>query len=184
MNEKAEEIIQVGLLYFCGAWSDNWLVTWSLGYAFGAHHKQFRKNSDIPYIVHPLQVAKFLSYDTQDPVMMSAALLHDTVEDCGANVDNFPNKELQSLVKLLTNEGECKRSSIKKIRDSTKALHIKMADRLANLTDDLTDYHETYLNKDSVRESTGDLLGYSTGTQLRETKVFTDLFNYTKEIWK
>lgn len=47
-----------------------------------AHEGQFRKGTKRPYIVHPLEVAKIVSTMTDDEEMISAALLHDTLEDC------------------------------------------------------------------------------------------------------
>lgn len=49
------------------------------------HHGQTRKSGE-PYIVHPVGIALRLSEKYGDPVMVAAALLHDTVEDC-ATVD-------------------------------------------------------------------------------------------------
>ena len=47
-----------------------------------AHEGQFRKGTKRPYIVHPLEVAKIVSTMTDDEEIISAALLHDTLEDC------------------------------------------------------------------------------------------------------
>ena len=55
--------------------------------AFGvkAHHGQTRKFSNIPYILHPLEVAAIIATMTEDREVMAAGVLHDTVEDCGVD---------------------------------------------------------------------------------------------------
>lgn len=49
-------------------------------FALAAHHGQKRKNG-VPYILHPLEVAAVVASMTADPEIISAAVLHDTVED-------------------------------------------------------------------------------------------------------
>ncbi len=51
-------------------------------FAEKAHEGQFRKGPKRPYIVHPLEVAKIVSTMTDGEEMISAALLHATLEDC------------------------------------------------------------------------------------------------------
>jgi (p)ppGpp synthase/HD superfamily hydrolase len=50
-------------------------------FASNAHKGQERKYTGEPYIVHPMQVANIVRAVTEDPDMICAALLHDTVED-------------------------------------------------------------------------------------------------------
>ena len=46
-----------------------------------AHMGQERKYDNIPYIVHPIAVAKMVADLTDDDDMIAAAYLHDVVED-------------------------------------------------------------------------------------------------------
>ena len=57
-------------------------------YAFAAelHEGQFRVSGE-PYIMHPVSVAEIVAQLGLDTDSICAALLHDTVEDCGALVD-------------------------------------------------------------------------------------------------
>ena len=51
-------------------------------FATKAHAGQFRKGTKRPYIVHPVEVGNIVSTMTEDEEVISAALLHDTIEDC------------------------------------------------------------------------------------------------------
>ena len=51
-------------------------------FATKAHKGQIRKGTKKPYIVHPLEVADIVAAMTSDEESLSAAVLHDTIEDC------------------------------------------------------------------------------------------------------
>lgn len=54
------------------------------------HRKQRRKNADIPYINHPLDVANILAQaGVEDITTLCAAVLHDTVEDTETTYDEL-----------------------------------------------------------------------------------------------
>ncbi|MFA6939945.1 MAG: HD domain-containing protein [Clostridiaceae bacterium] len=61
--------------------------------AFKAHKNQKRKGTDIPYIVHPIEVAVILISNGAGHNLINAALLHDTLEDTTVTyqdiMDNF-----------------------------------------------------------------------------------------------
>ena len=61
----------------------------ALRFSARAHREQLRKGSDTPYIVHPVHVALILLSHGFDEDLAIAALLHDTVEDTGASVDEI-----------------------------------------------------------------------------------------------
>lgn len=54
----------------------------ALAYAFAAHGTQTRKESDVPYVSHVLQVSGLVLEHGGDIEQAIAALLHDVVEDC------------------------------------------------------------------------------------------------------
>lgn len=55
----------------------------ALQFAVAAHDGQLRKYTDnLPYIIHPIGVAKIVMTVTDDPEMIKSALLHDAAEDC------------------------------------------------------------------------------------------------------
>ena len=51
-------------------------------FASEAHSGQFRTSGD-PYVSHPIAVASILSSYHMDEDSLSAAMLHDVIEDCG-----------------------------------------------------------------------------------------------------
>lgn len=57
----------------------------ALALAIEAHNGQFRKETTIPYIAHPMAVASIALEYGADEDQAIAALLHDAVEDGGAN---------------------------------------------------------------------------------------------------
>ncbi len=60
------------------------MVEAALSFAARAHAGQMRKSTDVPYIVHPVGVMLVLLRCGEDePELLAAALLHDTVEDAG-----------------------------------------------------------------------------------------------------
>lgn len=61
-------------------------IIWSSIYHFG----QFRKNSKIPYVVHPIRVMIILwKHGVRDYDVLTAAVLHDVLEDCDVNHRRF-----------------------------------------------------------------------------------------------
>jgi (p)ppGpp synthase/HD superfamily hydrolase len=64
-------------------------ISAALRFAAEAHDGQFRKGTRIPYLIHPLRVAKILiDYDCANELAI-AGLLHDTVEDTDATIDEI-----------------------------------------------------------------------------------------------
>ncbi len=62
----------------------------AIEFAVKAHSGQFRKQSRLPYIVHPIAVAKLLITHNCHDTTVVAGILHDTVEDTPVTL-----KELQ-----------------------------------------------------------------------------------------
>ena len=56
----------------------------AVAYSFSAHAGQVRKGTSIPYVSHLLAVAAIVLEHGGDEDLACAALLHDIVEDCGA----------------------------------------------------------------------------------------------------
>ena len=61
----------------------------ALRFADDAHSGQFRKGSRVPYLIHPLNVARILLDHGCSDELAVAALLHDTVEDTPVTVQEI-----------------------------------------------------------------------------------------------
>ena len=121
-------------------------------------HKNVRRHSGDPYILHPIEVAKIVVSDIGlGYKSISAALLHDVVEDTDYTVDDLRNlfgDKIASLVDGLTkiktvldNEDRSKKLSdssqesiqaenfkriLLTLNDDVRVVLIKLADRLHN----------------------------------------------------
>jgi guanosine-3',5'-bis(diphosphate) 3'-pyrophosphohydrolase len=118
-------------------------------YAFSeaAHHGQFRKSGE-PYISHPLAVAKILAQWHLDPQALTAALLHDVMEDTAVTKDEIAESfgrpvadlvdgvskidaiEFQSKEDL---QAENFRKMLLAMARDVRVILIKLADRLHNM---------------------------------------------------
>ncbi len=60
-------------------------------FAARAHAGQLRKDNATPYVAHPARVAITARhvFGCDDAVCLAAALLHDTIEDCGTDYDDL-----------------------------------------------------------------------------------------------
>ena len=91
------------------------LVKKALRFATEKHKGQYRKGGKISYIKHPIKVALGVQIYTKDEEVISAALLHDVLEDCSDVSSHILQKEFGSRVAQLVNEI----STIKTKRDLT-----------------------------------------------------------------
>jgi (p)ppGpp synthase/HD superfamily hydrolase len=110
-----------------------------------AHDGQLRKYDCQPYIVHPEAVFKIVSSVTNDPAILAAAWLHDTVEDTNVTIEMIEagfGKEIASIVLEVTNVAEKfdgdrqRRKELEKqhlAKASSKAKTVKLADMLDNV---------------------------------------------------
>jgi len=109
-----------------------------------AHAGQKRKSGD-PYITHPVAVAAILAELGMDPCTLSAALLHDTVEDTPYTLDQLRrdfDDEVAMLVDGVTKldkvtygdaaQAETVRKMVVAMAKDIRVLVIKLADRLHN----------------------------------------------------
>src|SRR6187455_32865 len=65
-------------------------VLQAAAFAAEKHRKQRRKDIETPFINHPIQLAYILvQADIEDPVVLAAALLHDTIEDTQTTHDEI-----------------------------------------------------------------------------------------------
>ncbi len=111
-------------------------------------HKNQRRRSGEPYIMHPVAVAKILFEIGMDNECIIAALLHDTVEDTSYTIDDIKREfgdEVALLVdgvtKLtqvsLASREEVQAENVRKMfiamNQDVRVVIIKLADRLHNM---------------------------------------------------
>lgn len=58
-------------------------------FAVRAHSGTERRGKGSPYIIHPMEAAAIVATITNDPEMLAAAVLHDTVEDTDVSFDDI-----------------------------------------------------------------------------------------------
>ena len=115
-------------------------------YAAHQHRAQRRKDAEAsPYINHPVQVAHILSSaGIDDPVVLAAALLHDTIEDTTTTADDLRalfGDEVAAVVLEVTDDKSLPKDRRKAMQVehaphlSRNAALVKLADKIANLTD-------------------------------------------------
>lgn len=118
-------------------------------YQFAAHcHRNQQRKSGEPYITHPLAVANILTSLKIDMASVIAAILHDTVEDTDATLEDIERefgKPVRDLVDGLTKISKIKfRSSQERLAENfrkmvlamsndLRVILIKLADRLHNM---------------------------------------------------
>ena len=84
-------------------------VVEAVAFATRAHRHQIRKDGQTPYISHPLRVCLVVRhvFGFDDPRMMTAALLHDTIEDTNTDLDDLLEHfghEVAAWVAVLTKD--------------------------------------------------------------------------------
>ena len=78
----------------------------ALQFAALAHHGMLRKRSRAPYMLHPMEVAVICGSVTDDPEILAAALLHDTVEDAGVDPQVLLDRFGSRVAALVASETE------------------------------------------------------------------------------
>ncbi|MBN8531765.1 MAG: bifunctional (p)ppGpp synthetase/guanosine-3',5'-bis(diphosphate) 3'-pyrophosphohydrolase [Alphaproteobacteria bacterium] len=116
-------------------------------YSMQAHGSQQRASGD-PYFTHPLEVANILTQYRLDGASIITALLHDTVEDTHATLEEIEEhfgKEISQLVDGVTklsrleykSEQEKQAENFRKLlvamSEDIRVLLVKLADRLHNM---------------------------------------------------
>ena len=81
----------------------------AIAFASVAHAGQYRKGTNIPYIVHPFEVAQILSEAGAEEDIICAGLLHDIIEDTSYTATDLEKefgKRVSELVLACTQECE------------------------------------------------------------------------------
>lgn len=113
-----------------------------------AAHKEQRRVSGVPYILHPTSVACILVQIGMDTESIVAALLHDVVEDTDVELDEIKKKFGETVAEIVdgvtklskitySNREERQAENLRKMliamSNDIRVIIVKLADRLHNL---------------------------------------------------
>jgi (p)ppGpp synthase/HD superfamily hydrolase len=116
-------------------------------FAAKKHSGQKRKGSaGEPYVNHPIEVANLLVNvgKVDDPDIIAAALLHDTIEDCGVSFEEIGEHfgtSVAGYVREVTDDKSLPKAERKRLQVehaphlSNEAKQIKLADKISNIRD-------------------------------------------------
>lgn len=119
----------------------------AMQFAADKHRMQRRRDADAtPYINHPISLAVLLANEAaiDDPLVICAALLHDTVEDTETTIEELAatfGDEVAGIVFEVTDDKSLAKAERKRLqiehaaRLSPRAKLVKLADKICNLRD-------------------------------------------------
>src|SRR6058998_3242326 len=126
---------------------DPWMVRRAYEIATERHHDQFRSSGD-PYLSHLLEVAHILADMRLDATTLTAAILHDAIEDTEYPVSRIQERfgpDVAHLVEGVTKIGRLKmmapearqaenvRKMLLAMVNDVRVVLVKLADRLHNM---------------------------------------------------
>ena len=123
------------------------LILKAAQFAADKHRNQRRKDAEAsPYINHPIALANVLANEGEvtDPIVLCAALMHDTIEDTDTTAEELTatfGTEITGVVLEVTDDktlpkAERKQQQIEHARHaSSRAKLVKLADKICNLRD-------------------------------------------------
>ncbi len=133
----------------------NLLINDAIEMAAKAHEEQSRKGSNIPYIVHPFEVAMILQENGGDTEMIVAGILHDTLEDTYVTPDNIRKKFGKVILDMVIGASEelqdrdttpwkeRKTHTIEYVKNANiRVKLITCADKLSNIRSMIRDYNK------------------------------------------
>ena len=146
---------------------DKKLIRSAFDTAVDAHRNQRRKSGE-PYILHPISVAKIVAQEIGlDATSIAASLLHDVVEDTEYSIEDIEKLFGISVAKIV--EGLTKISKLSKenqvslqaenfrkllltLNDDVRVIIIKIADRLHNMQtmDAMPDYKQVKIASETL----------------------------------
>jgi guanosine-3',5'-bis(diphosphate) 3'-pyrophosphohydrolase len=130
--------------------SVGWILR-AVHFAAIKHSGQKRKGKDhSPYINHPIQVAMTLweQGGVRDPIILQAAILHDTLEDTETTFDELSHgfgKQVASIVREVTDDKSLPKAVRKQMQIehaaslTREAKLVKLADKICNIQDVVND---------------------------------------------
>lgn len=129
------------------------LVDKAIIFATNAHHNSERRGKGFAYIIHPLEAMVIVATMSNDPDLLAASVLHDTVEDTDVTLEDikreFGSRVMEIVqVESIVDDGslswrERKQAYINRIKNSSKDSKIvALGDKLSNLRTIYLDHME------------------------------------------
>ena len=125
------------------------IVSEAIVFSVKAHDGMRRRKSEVPYILHPMEVCAIIGTMTDKQEVIAAGALHDVVEDAGVTIEEIGEKFGTRVMELVASETENKREelppeetwrirkeeSIEKLRatDDIEVLMLWIGDKLSNI---------------------------------------------------
>ena len=119
----------------------------AIAFAADKHRRQRRKDAEAsPYINHPIALARVLTVEAglTDPVLLAAAVLHDTLEDTETTYEELRERfgaTVASVVLEVTDDKTLDKADRKRLQIehaagiSRRAKLVKLADKICNVRD-------------------------------------------------
>ena len=131
------------------------LLDRAIMFAVKAHAGTERRGKGFPYIIHPLEAVEIVATITPDQELLSAAMLHDTVEDTPVTVDDLRKEFGDRIANIVEaesdvhNEGESEHESWHRRKQEAidrltaapmEAKIVALGDKLSNMRAIARDY--------------------------------------------
>ena len=137
---------------------DTTFVDKAIKFAVDAHANTERRGKGFPYVIHVLEAMEIVASMSNDPELLAAAALHDTVEDTGVTVEEIKSGFGEKVANLVKAESDVIDSSVSETeswrsrkqaaidRLSSASLEAKMValgDKLSNMRAIARDYKKS-----------------------------------------
>lgn len=120
-------------------------------FAIEAHHGTERRGKAYPYIIHPMEAVSIVATITNDPEMLAAAMLHDTVEDTDVTIEQIRERFGERVALLVQHETapldeslswrQCKKIQAAQLADAPYDCKVvALGDKLSNMRGIAFDY--------------------------------------------
>ncbi len=105
MPDGTEEVM-------ANAYLDTQFLDRAMTFAIRAHADTERRGKGFPYIIHPMETVAIVATMTNDPELLAAAVLHDTLEDTSVTVSQLRAEFGDRVADLVLAESNIKENGI------------------------------------------------------------------------
>lgn len=181
--------------------------TLAKAYAFSAeaHKKQYRKGTKIPYFTHIITAMNYAMELTGDKEILTAVILHDTVEDTDVTLEEVAREFGQTVADYIAAESEDKRLGIPardtwEVRKRETIQHLQtaprpvkvivLADKAANAESLLREWRQKgdsiwqkFNQSDKEKQAWYYFSCADAMKEFADSKVMKDYLSYLKELF-